>query len=222
MTTLSRRGAGLTGLGLFISFLMVVGLIAVGAYVLLQPEPGKETSGKPSGETPTTSEPRTAAGNPGAAEPIADLIEPLSAPPRLEAAATYVPKNNVIDVDISEYAGYAGLIVANGGLEPNPESIFTKQFGVTVKLTLSEGENWSQLNNGKMAASATTVDVLAVMGRQFQVTAPVQIAFSRGADGIVVSSDIKKVNDLGGKVLVTTMPSAPRLKAICTGAVTWN
>ncbi len=204
MTTLSRRGTGLTGLGLFISFLMVVGLIAVGAYVLLQPEPTKETGGKPGGVATTTSEPRPAAGNPGAVEPISELMEPLSAPPRLEAAATYTPKNNIIEVDISEYAGYAGLIVANGGLEPNPESIFTKQFGISVKLSLSEGENWSPLNNGKMAATATTVDVLAVMGRQFNVTAPVQIAFSRGADGIVVTSDIKKVNDLGGKVLVTT------------------
>lgn len=201
MTTPSRRGAGLTGLGLFISFLMVVGLIAIGAYVLLQPESAPGT-----GETTpstTTNEPGNSATGTGA-PPITDLIEPLSAPPRLEAAATYVPKNNVLEVDISEYAGYAGLIVANGGLEPNPESLFTKQFGVSVKLSLSEGENWSQLNNGKMAATATTVDVLAVMGRQFQVTAPVQIAFSRGADGIVVTSDIKKVNDLGGKVLVTT------------------
>jgi len=203
MTTLSRRGAGLTGLGLFISFLMVVGLIAIGAYVLLQPEPAKDGGG--TAGNGTTSEPH-AAGATGSASTaaITELMEPLSAPPRLEAAATYTPKNNIIEVDISEYAGYAGLIVANGGLEPNPESIFTKQFGISVKLSLSEGENWSQLNNGKMAASATTVDVLAVMGRQFNVAAPVQIAFSRGADGIVVTSDIKKINDLGGKVLVTS------------------
>ena len=203
MTTFSRRGAGLTGLGLFISFVMVVGLIAVGAYVLMQPEPAPATGdAKPS--QGATKEPGKAPASSDGHPAITDLTEPLSAPPRLEAAATYTPKNNVIEVDISEYAGYSGLIVANGGLEPNPESIFTKQFGVTVKLTLSEGENWSQLNNGKMAASATTVDVLAVMGRQFNVTAPVQIAFSRGADGIVVTSDIKKMNDLGGKVLVTS------------------
>jgi len=34
--------------------------------------------------------------------------------------------------------------------------------------------------------SATTVDVLAVYGRQFSVVVPVQIGFSRGADGVVV------------------------------------
>ena len=38
MTTLPRRGAGLTGFGVFVSFLMVVGLIALGAYVLMQPD----------------------------------------------------------------------------------------------------------------------------------------------------------------------------------------
>jgi NitT/TauT family transport system substrate-binding protein len=199
MTTLSRRGAGLTGLGVFISFLMIVGLIALGAYVLLQPEPTKTND---PGSPTTVDAPHQVSSS--AAAPITGLIEPLTTIPKLDAPAVYTPKNNVIEVDISEYAGYAGLIVANGGLEPNPESIFTKQFGVSVKLSLSEGENWGKLNNGQFAASATTVDVLAVMGRQFNVTVPVQISFSRGADGIVVTNDIKKINDLGGKVVVTT------------------
>ncbi len=200
MTTPTRRGAGLTGLGVFISFLLVLGLIALGAYVLFTPkepaQPHEQSAGQP--QTTTTS------GQPAANGPaIAGLIEPLTAIPHLEAAAPYTPKNGVIEIDISEYAGYAGLIVANGGLEPNPDSLFGKQ-GLAVKLSLSEGENWSQLNNGKFAASATTVDVLAVMGRQFNVTVPVQISFSRGADGVVVTSDIKKINDLAGKVLVTS------------------
>ena len=36
----------------------------------------------------------------------------------------------------SEYAGYAGLIAANGGLAPNPSSVFAKH-GFQVKLTIS-------------------------------------------------------------------------------------
>jgi NitT/TauT family transport system substrate-binding protein len=55
-----------------------------------------------------------------------------------------------------------------------------------------------------MAASATTVDVLAVYGRQFQVVVPAQIGYSRGADGIVVRKDVKRVNDLKGKVLAAS------------------
>jgi NitT/TauT family transport system substrate-binding protein len=53
-----------------------------------------------------------------------------------------------------------------------------------------------------MAASATTADVLAVYGRQFKVTVPAQIGFSRGADGVVVKSDINRINNLKGRTLV--------------------
>jgi NitT/TauT family transport system substrate-binding protein len=124
--------------------------------------------------------------------------------PKLVAPGAYTPKDPaVVEIELSEYAGYAGLIVANGGLEPNDNSIFAQKHGFKLKINLSEEESWSALNSGKMAASATTADVLAVYGKQFQVTVPAQIGFSRGADGIVVRSDIKRINDLKGKILVT-------------------
>jgi len=106
-------------------------------------------------------------------------------------------------LELSEYAGYAGIIVANGGLEPSEQSIFHKKFGFKVKITLSEEESWSALNSGKIAASATTADVLAVYGRQFNAVVPLQIGFSRGADGLVVRKDIRRVNALKGKTLAT-------------------
>jgi NitT/TauT family transport system substrate-binding protein len=124
--------------------------------------------------------------------------------PKLVAPGAYTPKDPaVVEIELSEYAGYAGLIVANGGLEPNENSVFAQKHGFRLKINLSEEESWSALNSGKMAASATTADVLAVYGKQFQVTVPAQIGFSRGADGIVVRSDIKRINDLKGKILVT-------------------
>jgi NitT/TauT family transport system substrate-binding protein len=73
-----------------------------------------------------------------------------------------------------------------------------------VKLTVSEEESWPALNTGKLAASVTTADVLAAYGRQFQVVVPAQIGFSRGADGVIVSSDIKRINSLKGKVVATS------------------
>ncbi len=124
--------------------------------------------------------------------------------PKLDPPAPYQPKDNIVDIELSEYPGYAGLIVANGGLAPNDDSIFAKKHGFKVRIKLSEEESWSALNAGKMAASATTVDVLAVYGKQFQVTVPVQIGFSRGADGVVVSKEVRKVNDLKGKVLAAS------------------
>jgi NitT/TauT family transport system substrate-binding protein len=129
------------------------------------------------------------------------LVETKTEVPRLDPAGEYHSKDNIVDIELSEYAGYAGIIVANGGLEPNDNSIFAKKYGFKVRIKLSEEESWSALNAGKMAASATTVDVLAIYGRQFGVTVPVQIGFSRGADGVVVNKNIKRVNDLKGKVL---------------------
>src|SRR5262249_4855707 len=51
--------------------------------------------------------------------------------------------------------------------------------------------------------STTTADVVAVYGRQFQVTVPAQIGYSRGADGLVVRHEINKINDLKGKIIAT-------------------
>ena len=132
-----------------------------------------------------------------------ELVETRTSIPKLKAAAEYKPDGNVVEIELSEYAGYSGLIVANGGLEPNENSLFFKKHGFKVKLTLSEEESWSALNSGKMAASATTVDVLTAYGSQFEVVVPALIGYSRGADGVVVRKDIKTINDLRGKILAS-------------------
>lgn len=130
-----------------------------------------------------------------------ELVETLTQAPRLKAAAPFEPKDNVVDIELSKYAGYSGLIVANNGLAPTENSIFFKKYNFKVKITLSESDSWSGLNSGKIGVSATTADVLAIYGKQLQVVVPAQIGFSRGADGIVVKSDIKKINDLKGKTV---------------------
>jgi NitT/TauT family transport system substrate-binding protein len=72
-----------------------------------------------------------------------------------------------------------------------------------VRLTVSEDESWSALNEGRIAASVTTADVLAVYGRQLHAITPVQIGFSRGADGLIVRKDITRINGLRGRVIAT-------------------
>ena len=138
----------------------------------------------------------------GAAD--AELVETRTEVPKLKAPAEYKPTGGVVDIELSEYAGYAGLIVANGGFEPSENSVFFKKHNFKLRIKLSEEESWSSLNAGRMAASATTVDVLAVYGRQFDVTVPLLIGFSRGADGVVVRSDIKRINDLKGKTVAAS------------------
>ena len=133
----------------------------------------------------------------------AEIVETRTEPPKIKAAADYAVKDGVIDIEISEYAGYAGLIVANGGLEPSEDSIFFKKGGFKVRLKISEEESWSALNSGRIAAAPTTVDVLAVYGRQLDIAVPILIGFSRGADGVVVDKSIKRINELGGKIIAS-------------------
>ncbi|MBA2301651.1 MAG: OmpA family protein [Acidobacteria bacterium] len=173
-----------TVLGKAISFLLVIGLVALGAFMLMRggtaPSGGDAAEG--GGEEPAVSEVKAEV-------------------PRLSPPAPFNYKDNIVPIEISEYAGYSGLIVANGGLEPTESSVFFRNHGFKVKLTISEDESWSELNEGKIAGSVTTVDVLAAYGRQLHAVVPAQIGFSRGADGVVVRSEIKRINQLKGQTI---------------------
>ena len=186
--------ARFTPLGRLISILMIAGLIAAGVYMIRG-----GSSDKPAGDG--KSAPGGGASAPSG--PAPEVQEAKLEVPALDPPAPYTPKDNTIDLEISEYAGYAGLIAANGGLAASENSLFFKNHGFKVKLTVSEEESWGPLNSGKIAASVTTADVVAVYGRQFQVTVPAQIGYSRGADGLVVRNEIKKINDLKGKIIAT-------------------
>lgn len=173
-------------------FLLLVGVGVKRWWPKLQPAPKAAVASGASAEAP------------GGAEEKLAFADTQFEVPKLDPPGVYQPKDGVVDLELSEYAGYAGLIAANGGLEPNDQSVFARKHGFKVRIKLSEEESWSALNAGRMAASATTVDVLAVYGRQFGVVVPVQIGFSRGADGLVVRRDVKRVNDLKGKVLAAS------------------
>jgi len=175
-----------TILGWLISLALIGGLVALGGFMLLRSAGG----------------PKDAADDAASAEGPA-VVDVQVSVPTLAPAAPVTIKDNVIPIEISEYAGYAGLIAANGGLDPSENSVFFKNHGFKVKLTISEDEAWGDLNQGKIAASVTTVDVLAAYGRQLHAVVPAQIGFSRGADGIVVRNDIKRINALKGKTIAT-------------------
>ena len=192
----------LTPFGVFFTLVLIGGLIALGVW-LMQQEKAKAAHAANSPNAGQQTAQATTAGDDEASDPKAPkTIEPATAVPHLDAAAPYAKAGDVVDISISEYAGYAGLIAANGGkLEANPDSLFAKRFGFQVHLLRSEVDLFSDVNSGKIAGLATTVDTLAVLGRQFNVTVPVQISFSRGADAIVVRSDISSINALRGQTI---------------------
>jgi NitT/TauT family transport system substrate-binding protein len=187
--------------GNIITVVLLLGVIALGAWLWLGKgsEPAGVSGGQAGGAA-TQASGEIAAPEGDAPEPI----EPVTGTPTLEAANAFVPKDNILRIDISEYAGYGGLIVANGGLEPNADSFFAKEYGFKVAISMSESETWSPLNNGKLAATATTTDALAVLGRQFDAVVPVQLGYSRGADMVVVDRGIVSVNALKGKTLAAS------------------
>jgi len=194
---LQRQRGSLSGN--LITIVLLVGIIGLGAWLWL----GKKSSEAPAGGSDATAgQAQTGAAKPDGDAP--DPIEPVTGTPTLEAANTFAPKDNILRIDISEYAGYGGLIVANGGLDPNPESIFAKEYGFKVQISMSESETWSPLNNGRLAATATTADALAVLGRQFDAVVPVQLGYSRGADMVVVDHGIASINALRGKTLAAS------------------
>lgn len=191
----------MTARGKFVLTLLILAAAGIGAFKWwdkLKPNAPAAASASSSSSATAKSSPR------GAPLDAADFITPLTACPVLPPAGAYVPKDNIVDLELSEYPGYSGIVVANGGLEPTENSFFFRKHGFKVRIKLSEEESWPALNAGRIAASATTVDVLAAYCRNFQVTAPVQIGFSRGADGLVVRKEIRRINDLKGRVLVTS------------------
>jgi NitT/TauT family transport system substrate-binding protein len=179
-----------TALGRLVSLVLVAGLIGLGGYMIWNRLGNRAAA--PDGATESTE----AGGAPEVQEVKVEV-------PKLSPPAAFQFKDNIVPIEISEYAGYAGLIAANGGMDPTENSLFFKNHGFKVKLTISEDESWSELNEGKIAASVTTVDVLAAYGRQLHAVVPAQIGFSRGADGVVVRTDIKRINQLKGKTIAS-------------------
>src|SRR5688500_13131837 len=99
-----------TTLGKLISILLVSGLIALGVYLVV----GDQLFGP---STPTDAPPAAEAegGEPAVSEVQVEV-------PKLSPPAAFQYKDNIVPIEISEYAGYAGLIAANGGLDPSEGS----------------------------------------------------------------------------------------------------
>jgi NitT/TauT family transport system substrate-binding protein len=95
----------MTTRGKIVLTLLILGVAAFGAYKWWDKL-------APAGFGRGTNAPGSTASNDASAP--AELVETQTEVPPLGAPAAYQPKDNTIDVELSEYAGYAGLITANG------------------------------------------------------------------------------------------------------------
>jgi NitT/TauT family transport system substrate-binding protein len=179
---------GVTALGAIVSALLVVGLIALGIFMIR-----RHNAAPPGGGEPTA----TSSKESDAPEVMDAKVEV----PRLSPAER--PDQGQRDPGRDQRVRrYAGLIAANGGLDPSENSVFFKNYGVKVKLTISEGENWSALNEGKIAASVTTATCSPCTAASCTPSLRCRSA-THAAPTASSSQGLTRINALKGKVIAT-------------------
>jgi NitT/TauT family transport system substrate-binding protein len=114
---------------------------------------------------------------------------------------------NEVRVRVNIWVGCAGGLVANGGLDTAPGSIFAKKgLKVSFKIIDDWTEGAAALATGNVDVMLTTADVWAkdyaqLKARGFTGKAFFLVDWSRGADGIIAAQGINSLKDLAGKKL---------------------
>lgn len=119
--------------------------------------------------------------------------------------------NRPLVVGINTWAGHAPGVVFNAGMDPNPASMWKKDYGLDVKFVLLEdpAAKLAAFKKGDVDIMWDTVDNWA---REASVLAEGSVKgksiilqdWSRGGDGIVSLNTIKSIEDLKGKKIAVT------------------
>lgn len=116
-------------------------------------------------------------------------------------------KDPTVVFPVNLWIGWAPIIMANGGMEPNEDSLFFKRYGFKVKLPVVDDPIIAreQFASGQSHILWGTLDMMALFApflakdsrtalRIFQ-----QIDWSNGGDGVVARGGIQSINDLKPK-----------------------
>jgi NitT/TauT family transport system substrate-binding protein len=109
----------------------------------------------------------------------------------------------VVEFPINVWPGWAPIIVANQGLEPNDQSVFAKKYGFYVRLAIVDDPVKARdlFASGQSHILWGTLDMIALFAPELvkdSRTVPVvcqQIDFSGGGDGVVARGEIRSIND---------------------------
>jgi NitT/TauT family transport system substrate-binding protein len=224
---MADQGARLTPLGKIISIVLILGLIGVGAFIVLRQGVG----GKPGGglfksEAPETEAPDTA----GVTTVKEYKYVAADRLPAVKGVSQYQWDTNekVLHFTYNVWAGWLPVIAANGGTKPNADSIFAKKYGFRVQMDLMDDPVAARdaFAAGKVHTLWGTADMIVLMAPELikdSRTAPrvvQQVDWSNGGDGIVVRSAIKSISDLRGKsiALAQNSPSEYYLMSLLLSA----
>ena len=108
----------------------------------------------------------------------------------------------VVEFPINVWPGWAPIIVANAGMEPNDQSVFAKK-GFYVRLSVVDDPVKARdlFASGQSHILWGTLDMIALFAPELvkdSRTVPVvcqQIDFSAGGDGVVARGEIRSIND---------------------------
>jgi NitT/TauT family transport system substrate-binding protein len=115
--------------------------------------------------------------------------------------------NPEIRVRLNVWVGCAAGLVANGGLNTAPDSIFgSKGLKVSFKIIDDWTEGATALATNNVDVMLTTTDVYAkdygqFVDRGFGSHAFLMVDWSRGADGVIGKQGINSIEDLAGKTV---------------------
>ncbi|PYV99421.1 MAG: hypothetical protein DMG89_07980 [Acidobacteria bacterium] len=112
-----------------------------------------------------------------------------------------------VRVRVNVWVGCVGGLVANGGLDTAPDSIYGKKgLKVSFKIIDDWTEGASALATNNVDVMLTTADVYAKDYAQFRDKgfgshAFLMVDWSRGADGVIGKQGINSIEDLAGKTV---------------------
>ncbi|MCC7154320.1 MAG: OmpA family protein [Bryobacterales bacterium] len=110
-----------------------------------------------------------------------------------------------VRVRVNIWVGCAGGLVANGGLDTTPGSIYDKKgLKVSFKIIDDWTEGVAALASDNVDVMLTTADVWAkdygqLLDKGFNARTVFMVDWSRGADGVIGKQGINSIEDLAGK-----------------------
>jgi outer membrane protein OmpA-like peptidoglycan-associated protein/ABC-type taurine transport system substrate-binding protein len=122
-------------------------------------------------------------------------------------ATASAPETSEVRVRVNIWVGCVPGLVANGGLDTVPGSIYAqKGLKVSFKIIDDWTDGAAALATGNVEVMLTTVDVWAKDFGQFQekkfgARAFAMVDWSRGADGVIGRQGVNSIEDLSGKTI---------------------
>lgn len=123
-------------------------------------------------------------------------------------------EDDVINVQLVTWGGYAPGLYFNGGSEPSAESRFFKEYGLKVRFVKND-DLMSALNAwiaDEYQVLVQTADAFPLYTfpddfKEFDPQIFMQVDWSRGGDVIIAKRGINTINDLKGKKIAVTEPA---------------